>query len=42
LWLGLQDEMMRRLDQFSLEDLCSRAFGAGIVGRPAEGGEFEI
>ena len=42
LWIGLQDEMMRRLDQLSLEELCSRAFGAGIAGRAAEGGEFDI
>jgi hypothetical protein len=33
---------MRRLDGLSLEELCSRAYGAGIAGRAAEGGEFDI
>src|SRR5215831_18720842 len=42
LWIDLQAEMMRRLDGLSLEDLCSRAYGAGIAGRAAEGGEFDI
>jgi Rrf2 family protein len=42
LWIDLRDEVMRRLDSLSLEDLCSRAYGAGISGRAAEGGEFEI
>ena len=42
LWIDLQDELMRRLDGLSLEELCSRAYGAGIAGRAAEGGEFDI
>ena len=42
LWIDLQDELMRRLDRLSLEELCSRAVGAGIVGRAAEGGEVDI
>ena len=42
LWIDLAGEMMRRLDGLSLEDLCSRAYGAGIVGRTPEGGEFDI
>jgi Rrf2 family transcriptional regulator, iron-sulfur cluster assembly transcription factor len=41
LWIDLRDEMMRRLDGFSLEDLCSRAYDAGIAGRAAAGGEFD-
>jgi Rrf2 family protein len=42
LWIDLQAEIMRRLDGLSLEELCSRAHGAGIAGGAAEGGEFEI
>jgi Rrf2 family transcriptional regulator, iron-sulfur cluster assembly transcription factor len=42
LWIDLRQEMMRRLDGLSLEDLYSRACGAGIVGRTAEGGELDI
>ena len=39
LWRDLQHEMMLRLDALTLEELCSRAYGAGIAGRVAEGGE---
>jgi Rrf2 family protein len=42
LWSDLQREMMRRLDAVTVEELCGRAYGAGIAGRAAEGGEFEI
>jgi Rrf2 family protein len=42
LWRELQDETMRRLDTLTLEDLCTRAHHAGIAGRLAEGGDFEI
>ena len=42
LWKELEDEMMRRLDGLSLEDLCGRAHQAGIAGRVVEGGDFEI
>jgi Rrf2 family iron-sulfur cluster assembly transcriptional regulator len=42
LWIELQDETMRRLDALTLEDLCTRAHRAGIAGRMAEGGDFEI
>ena len=42
LWLELQEESMRRLDGLSLEDLCTRAHDAGIAGRVAEAGDFEI
>ncbi len=42
LWLELQEEMMRRLDALTLEDLCTRAHRAGIAGRAAECGDFEI
>jgi hypothetical protein len=42
VWLELQEEMMRRLDALTLEELCTRAHGAGIAGRTAECGDFEI
>jgi Rrf2 family protein len=42
LWVDLQQEIMRRLDAVTLEELCSRAYDSGIPGRIAEGGEFEI
>ena len=42
LWLELQEETMRRLDALTLEELCGRAHRAGITGRIAEGGDFEI
>ena len=42
LWLELQEETMRRLDALTLEELCGRAHRAGIAGRAAEGGDFEI
>ena len=42
LWLDLQEEMMKRLDSLTLEDLCGRAHRAGISGRTAEYTDFEI
>ena len=42
LWLDLQEEMMRRLDALTLEDLCGRAHRAGIAGHIAGGTDFEI
>ncbi len=42
LWLELEEEMMRRLDALTLEELCGRARRAGIAGRIAEGGDFVI
>jgi len=42
LWIELQDETMRRLDALTLEDLCTRAHRAGIEGRAAQAGDFEI
>src|SRR5271169_4973318 len=42
VWLELQEEMMRRLDALTLEELCGRANRAGIAGRIAECGDFEI
>jgi len=34
--------MMQRLDALTLDDLCGRAHRAGIAGRAAEFGDFEI
>jgi Rrf2 family iron-sulfur cluster assembly transcriptional regulator len=42
LWLELQEETMRRLDALTLEDLCARAYRAGVVGRVTQGGDFDI
>jgi Rrf2 family protein len=42
LWLDLQQEMMRRLDAMTLDDLCGRAHRAGISGRATETTDFEI
>jgi Rrf2 family transcriptional regulator, iron-sulfur cluster assembly transcription factor len=42
LWLDLQEEMMRRLDSLTLEDLCGRAHRAGIAGRTSEYTDFEF
>ena len=42
LWVELQEETMRRLDELTLEELCARAHRAGIVGRITEAGDFEI
>jgi len=42
LWRELEEETMRRLDSLTLEDLCSRAHRAGVEGRVAQAGDFEI
>ena len=42
LWVELQEETMKKLDEVTLEDLCTRAHRAGIVGRITESGDFEI
>jgi Rrf2 family protein len=42
LWVELEEEMMGRLDALTLEELCGRAHRAGITGRTAECGDFEI
>jgi Rrf2 family transcriptional regulator, iron-sulfur cluster assembly transcription factor len=42
LWVELQEETMRRLDSLTLEELCTRAHRAGVEGRIAQGGDFEI
>src|SRR5215469_15593572 len=35
VWIELQDEIMRRLDALTLEELCGRAHSAGIAGQSA-------
>ena len=42
LWRELDEETMRRLDALTLEELCSRAHRAGVEGRVAQAGDFEI
>jgi hypothetical protein len=42
IWLELHEEMMRRLDALTLEELCGRAHRSGIAGRAAQCGDFEI
>jgi Rrf2 family iron-sulfur cluster assembly transcriptional regulator len=42
LWLELQEETMKKLDEITLEELCARAHRAGIAGRTVEGGDFSI
>jgi Rrf2 family transcriptional regulator, iron-sulfur cluster assembly transcription factor len=42
LWLDLQEEMMKRLDSLTLDELCGRAHQAGIAGRATEYTDFEI
>ncbi len=42
LWRELEDEAMARLDSLTLDDLCGRALQAGITGRVAESGNFDI
>src|SRR5262249_709705 len=42
VWLGLEQEMMQRLDSLTLEELCGRAHRAGISGRSTSCADFEI
>ena len=42
LWVELQEETMQRLDALTLDELCARAHSAGIEGRVAQAGDFEI
>jgi Rrf2 family iron-sulfur cluster assembly transcriptional regulator len=42
LWRELEDEAMGRLDAVTLDELCGRAHNAGIAGRVAQGGDFNI
>ena len=42
LWLELQDEVMRRLDNITIEDLCLRAHRVGVAGDYAARLDFSI
>jgi Rrf2 family protein len=42
LWLELQDELMARLDQVTIEDLCLRAHKAGVAGEFAARFDYSI
>ncbi len=42
LWLELQEEMMRRLDSVTIEDLCLRAHKVGVAGEYAARFDFSI
>jgi len=41
-WAELQDEMMKRLDAITIDDLCTRAFQSGIVSEVAQSMDFTI
>lgn len=42
LWLELQGELMTRLDQVTIDDLCVRANGAGIASEGRTNLDFSI
>lgn len=42
LWSELQEDVMQRLDSLTIEDLCSRAGGAGIRSKTKEDLDFSI
>jgi Rrf2 family transcriptional regulator, iron-sulfur cluster assembly transcription factor len=42
LWLELQDEVMQRLDNVTIEDLCLRAHKAGVAGEYAARFDYTI
>ena len=42
LWLELQGELMERLDQVTIDDLCVRANGAGIASEGRTNLDFSI
>jgi Rrf2 family protein len=42
LWAELQEELMKRLDTVTIEDLCTRAHQAGIAGEYAARLDFSI
>jgi len=42
MWQGFEEEMMARLDSVTIEDLCLRANGEGIVSEAAERLDFII
>jgi Rrf2 family protein len=42
LWSELQDELMKRLDTITIEELCARAHQAGVTGEYAARLDFSI
>lgn len=42
LWTELQNEVMDRLDQITVDDMCNRANGAGIVSEGRQSLDFSI
>jgi Rrf2 family transcriptional regulator, iron-sulfur cluster assembly transcription factor len=42
LWLELQEELMQRLDNVTIEDLCTRAHQAGVSGEYAARFDYTI
>ena len=42
LWLELQDELMQRLDNVTIEDLCLRAHKSGVAGEFAARFDYSI
>jgi Rrf2 family transcriptional regulator, iron-sulfur cluster assembly transcription factor len=42
LWGELQEELMKRLDNVTIEELCTRAHQAGIAGEYAARLDFSI
>jgi Rrf2 family protein len=42
LWAELQEELMKRLDTVTIEDLCARAHQAGVAGAYAARLDFSI
>lgn len=41
-WNELQDDIMKRLDAITIDDLCTRAFQGGIVSEVAQSMDFTI
>jgi hypothetical protein len=42
LWLELQEDVMRRLDETTIEELCLRAHKAGVAGEYAARFDYTI
>jgi Rrf2 family protein len=42
LWLELQDDVMRRLESTTIEDLCTRAHKVGVAGEYAARFDYSI
>ncbi len=42
VWLELQDGVMEKLDELSIDDLCARAYDAGIISEGRKNLDFSI